>query len=276
MGASVTRTIHLRGEGLQGAQLPPMAMPRSGSLKFYPDQPVIADAEVPGGLVGTRMDSTAIVPTVAGTVVLPEVRVPWWDTETGVLRFATLPARTLTVAPAAIAVAAPQPGEQLVADDATVRPSSGPGALPWQLATVVCALGWLATLLLWFRRGSARIGTEPNPGEQPSRKAAYRQLMAACTANHAAQARHWFIRWSAAAWDTPGITSAGAAAARWNTPELDSALQALDASLFAPDGAPWRGAEFAAIVKQLEARPRGSASAEPALAPLYPDARATT
>ena len=75
--------------------------------------------------------------------------------------------------------------------------------------------------------------------------------MAACTANHAAQARHWFIRWSAAAWDTPGITSAGAAAARWNTPELDSALQALDASLFAPDGAPWRGAEFAAIVDKV-------------------------
>jgi hypothetical protein len=253
-----------------------MAMPRVEDVKFYPDQPIIDNTEIPSGLQGTRTDSTAIVPTAAGTLVLPEVRVPWWDTETGALRYATLPARTLTVAPAANAVAPSQPGGQPQADEQLATPSTGPGALPWQIATAVCAVGWLATLLLWFRRGKTRIGNDAAPGEQPSRKAALRQMMAACTANHAAQARHWFIRWTAAAWDAPGITSAAAAAACWDSPDLDNALQTLEASLFAPDATPWQGSELGAIVKQLEVRPRGDNAAGPALAPLYPDARAAT
>jgi hypothetical protein len=279
VGASVTRTIRLRGEGLQGAQLPPLEPPRVEGLKFYPDQPDISDAESASGLLGTRTDSSAIVPTAAGTVVLPEVRLPWWDTESGSLRYAILPPRTLTIAPAARPVASPTPGATAVPGNLAATPAAAPGTLTWQIATAVCALGWLVTLFLWLRPRVARHDNELDAGEQPSRRAAYRQLMAACTANHAAQARQWFIRWSSAAWDDPAITSAAAAVARWNTPELDSALQALEASLFAPAPAAieWRGDTLGAIVKGLENRPRAKHAGEnDGLAPLYPGARAAT
>jgi hypothetical protein len=276
VGASVTRTVRLRGEGLQGAQLPPLETPRIDGLKFYPDQPDIGDAELPSGLLGTRTDSTAIVPTAAGTVLLPEVRVPWWDTESGTLRFATLPARTLTIAPAARPAATQQPGAATVTSDLTATPSAAGGARTWQIATAVCALGWLVTLLLWLRPQAIRQDSAPEAGEQPSRKAAYRQLIAACTANHAAQARQWFIRWSAAAWGDPEITSATAAAARWNTPELDSALQALEASLYAPAGSAWRGDTLAEIIRELDQRPRHTVAGETGLAPLYPGERTAT
>lgn len=276
VGGSVTRTLRLTGEGLQGAQLPPIDPPRIDGLKFYPDQPAISDAEVPAGLLGSRTDSTAIVPTRAGTLELPELRIPWWDTRTGSLRFATLPARTITVAPAARPLTAPLAGPQAVTGDLVAPPAPAAGALAWQIATAVCALGWLATLLLWLRSRTGNRGVDTAAPEQPTRKTAYRQLLAACTANHATQARHWLIRWTAAAWDDPAITSIAAAAARWESPELDSALAALDASLYAPEPAAWQGATLASVVKELEGRPRHAAGKASGLAPLYPQARAVS
>ena len=52
VGESATRTITIRGLGLQGAQLPPVLFPATRGLKFYPDQPVISDSESATGLVG--------------------------------------------------------------------------------------------------------------------------------------------------------------------------------------------------------------------------------
>ncbi len=276
VGGSVTRTIRVRGEGLQGAQLPPLDAPRVAGLKFYPDQPVISDAEVSSGLLGSRTDSTAIVPTEAGTLELPELRIPWWDTESGVLRIATLPARSLVVAAApAVASAAPPNASAAPVSTATMEVSAGVSHA-WQVATVVCALGWLATLVLWLRPRRAASAASSASEEQPSRKAAYRQLMAACTANHAAQVRHWLIRWSAAAWDEPAITSLGEAAARWASDELDAEIARLEASLYAPAGAPWQGASLAQLLKALEARPRRAKTGDDDLAPLYPTGQAAT
>ena len=64
VGESATRTITIRGEGLQGAQLPPVLFPATVGLKYYPDQPVITDSESATGLVGTRVDSAAVVPPI--------------------------------------------------------------------------------------------------------------------------------------------------------------------------------------------------------------------
>ncbi|MEP5569659.1 MAG: BatD family protein, partial [Halioglobus sp.] len=94
VGESVTRTIRLRGEGLQGAQLPPALLPATDGIKHYPDQPTIADAEISSGLLGSRSDSVAVVPTRTGEIELPAVEIPWWDTQTQAMRTAVIPART--------------------------------------------------------------------------------------------------------------------------------------------------------------------------------------
>lgn len=270
VGASVTRTIQLRAEGLQGAQLPPIDTPRIDGLKFYPDQPSISDAEAPGGLLGTRTDSTAIVATAPGTLVLPAVQVPWWDTDTGTLRVASLPARTLTIAPAPTTAAGPRPDQLAIAGDEADSPAAASNARLWQVTTTACALGWLLTLLLWLRQQRRHRVTAPDVETSPSRKAAYRQLLAACTAGHASQARQWFIRWTAACWDDPQITSVGAATARWHCDELHSAVENLEASLFAATADDWRGDALAEIVKRLERRPLPAACADRGLNPLYP------
>ncbi|WP_052094422.1 BatD family protein, partial [Pseudohaliea rubra] len=102
-GESVTRTVTLTGRGLQGAQLPPVTFPATRGLKYYPDQPQIEDAEGSGGVIGVRTDSAALVPVAPGRYEVPELRIPWWDTEADRLRWAVLPGREIRVTPAASA-----------------------------------------------------------------------------------------------------------------------------------------------------------------------------
>jgi hypothetical protein len=96
-GESTTRTVTISGDGLQGAQLPPVIFEPVEGLKYYPDQAAISDAEIDSGLRGSRQDSAALVPTRAGTWVIPEIRIPWWDTESQRMRFAEIPERTINV-----------------------------------------------------------------------------------------------------------------------------------------------------------------------------------
>jgi hypothetical protein len=51
-------------------------------------------------LISLRQTSLAIIPTQAGNFVLPEITVPWFNTLTQQTEYATIPARSITVAPA--------------------------------------------------------------------------------------------------------------------------------------------------------------------------------
>ncbi len=50
------------------------------------------------GLIGSREDREALVPTRAGSLELPAVDVVWWNTHEDHLERTSLPARTLQVA----------------------------------------------------------------------------------------------------------------------------------------------------------------------------------
>jgi len=101
VGDSTTRTLTLVADGLQGSQLPPLSSlqgaPDIPELRFYPDQESIDQSELARGLRGQRVQSEALVARASGNWTLPEIRVPWWNTETNALQYATLPARAVTV-----------------------------------------------------------------------------------------------------------------------------------------------------------------------------------
>jgi hypothetical protein len=277
-GESATRTIRIRGEGLQGAQLPPVLFPSTEGLKYYPDQPVITDTEVSSGLLGTRQDSAALVPTRAGEWEIPEIRIPWWDTETGEVRYAVIPGRTITVAAAAAApvtqdpvTAGTVPG---AAESAAAAPSgTGGNALPWQIATIVSAAGWLATLawLLWTRR--RLTGRDAGPGlDNPSEGRAFKQLQAACTSGAAVHARQAMIDWAAALYPQRQPVSLEQVAELFDDEVLNGEIANLNAALYGRGGTNWQGSSLLERAKALrsEHRQRLKNTEEPLS--LYPRA----
>lgn len=98
VGDSVLRTLVMRADGLDGAALPPFSPAVIDGANLYPDPAEVQRTFVEGKIVGTRTEATSIVATAAGSIVIPEISVPWWDINSDELRHALLPARELRIA----------------------------------------------------------------------------------------------------------------------------------------------------------------------------------
>ena len=273
-GDSVTRTIEIRGEGLQGAQLPPILFPATEGLKYYPDQPVINDVEVGTGLLGTRQDSAALVPTRAGEWEIPEVRIPWWDTGSGELRYAVVPARHITVAPPAQPLQSPATPQGRDAQTTPAPAATTPGdALTWTIIAAASSIGWLLTVAyLLVTRHSALGREEPDRGgtRNDSEPRAFRQLLSACKANDPAAARQALIAWGAARFTESTVLSLAQVREAAGDSALERELEILDTALYSPGAAHWEGRQLADIASRLRARRRDDAGDRQSSLHLYP------
>ncbi|WP_334018762.1 BatD family protein [Alteromonas sp. S015] len=99
-GEPVTRIITLTALGVVEEQLPDIPEFYPPNFKLYPDQSNTTTVEKDQSLISQRQTSLAIIPTQPGNFVLPEITVPWFNTLTQQTEYATIPARSITVAPA--------------------------------------------------------------------------------------------------------------------------------------------------------------------------------
>lgn len=252
VGESATRTLHITGEGLQGAQLPPVLFPAVEGLKFYPDQPVIEDRETESGLQGFREDSAALVPTREGLLTLPEIRIPWWDTERQILRYAVVPAREIKALPALTAI---PPVGGIVQDPAPLEEpayrSPDAGGY-WRWLALASSAGWLSTLLyLLFHGRKRQPGAPPGAGAHAREPALYRELLQACRAGRSREVRGLVLDWCSSLESSRPVTSIREAAALFADPELERELASLERAMYAKQPGEWNGAALAELVKRL-------------------------
>jgi hypothetical protein len=269
VGESSTRTIRLIGEGLQGAQLPPILFTPIDGLKYYPDQPTITEREIPSGLEGIREDSAALVPTREGSFVIPEIRIPWWDTTSDQLQYAVMPERTITATGALSGVStnagtAPAPSVETAGDEATtavvdVGSATDMAALAagqrelriWQLLTAISVLGWVMTFLYFRRSRAPAASPTPKTNETALEHKAFKQLLATCASNDANKARTAIIRWSAAFTRQDAAGGLEHVARKLQDDELRGLLAQMDEALYRPGEALWEGEPLAQCVRRL-------------------------
>ncbi|MCB4435928.1 BatD family protein [Alteromonas sp. McT4-15] len=96
-GEPVTRIVTLTALGVVEEQLPDIPEFYPPNFKLYPDQSNTTTVERDQNLISQRQTSLAIIPTEAGSFVLPEITIPWFNTLTEQTEYATIPARTITV-----------------------------------------------------------------------------------------------------------------------------------------------------------------------------------
>lgn len=265
VGDAVTRNVVLRASGLSSSLLPGIQYDDQPGLRFYPDQPVREDSADREGVVGTRSEGTAIVASRPGTYTLPEVRMPWWNTETDQLEVAVLPPRTITVvAPTGSSPAdfsdSPLPG--LRNQDAALAPGgAGEGggvSTLWMGTTALFAVAWLLTLFLWLHSkrqlayvettGSTPAGTGALPlrlptgarktgqaqagQELPEARSALRVLKTACDSGKLPDVRKALLRWAQARLQNQGIQTLSRVAEACRHAEFAGLLQQVDAALY--------------------------------------------
>jgi len=179
-GEAANRRLVIRAKGVGAAQLPDLEPAAVDGVKQYAERPNIRADE--RGTV--KSQDTTVIPTRAGTLLLPAVEIAWWDTEADAARKAVIPARRIEVLPApgeerAAATVAPSvpggtpPGD---APDASPAPAS---AIPWPMQVAALAALLAATALVAFALGRGRRdATQPTAASL--RRRAQRALRRAC------------------------------------------------------------------------------------------------
>ncbi len=261
VGAAITRNIVLTATGLSSSLLPGVEYGDLNGLKYYPDQPAREDVADKNGIVGKRSEGTAIVASQPGEFLLPEVQLPWWNTTTDSLEIATLPARTITVVPAAgstsssadgtpdfVAIAGEQP---LSGTDANTgsNGSSGSSVL-WMSATALFAAAWLFSTMMWLRSrqhvayaetvGNAqpKVTLMPEPGKPvsmeklPDPETCLKVLKIACDNSHLADIRKALLRWGQGSFRTPNILTLDTLAQHCQQERLTALYRELDIALY--------------------------------------------
>ncbi len=103
VGDPVTRKITLSATGAVGSQLPDIgALQQFGNFRAYADRPVMGENfdSKTAVISGWRTDSYSVIAQGAGALVLPAVRISWWDVVNNRAAIAELPERVLRILPA--------------------------------------------------------------------------------------------------------------------------------------------------------------------------------
>jgi hypothetical protein len=278
VGTPITRTVRILARGLRGDQLPAIALAAPPGLRAYPDQPATRTGTDRDAVRGEREQRVALIPERPGEMVLPEIRVPWWDIERDAEAYAVLPARTIAVsagARPAVPATAPTPSPDLAPPrEGDAAPAPAAALRLWQTVSVALALVWLLTLAAWLRaRGDGtRRQAAPPAQTRPGTAGAKQALREACARDDARAARDALLAWVGSVWPDRAPGSLGALATALEDEALRAGIRELDRALYAPSAGPWRGEalgrEVARLVPPRDAGPRGDRSDLP---DLYPE-----
>ncbi len=270
VGDSVLRTVTMTAAGLDGAVLPPFSDMEIEGINLYPDPPRIERTFVDGAIVGTRIETTSMVPIDSGNVAIPEITIPWWNTETDQLEATVIPARQLVIA----TVAGEIPAEQTVASTENIEALLT--ALPVvdqdmideqaQAEFIEVEATWLrygialAFILVVFsiyklaiagnkreintylRHLKAQIAASYRP--ENNEAVAYRHLLRACASNDPNAVRQTLLRWCDHYLDDRRVVSMEDILQQSEAPELHQHASNIQSALYQTNGGQTIGSAF--------------------------------
>ncbi len=283
MGEPITRTLILAAEGQTASQLPELPAWSLPDFKQYPDQPALSDQKSRAGITGTRREKMAIIPNRPGNYTLPEIKLPWWNTEENRLEYTELPARQIVVLQAAndandMTDFGPAPIVELdlnLANEAGAAKSQAtePGAgnaetsRLWQYVSLVLGAVWFATLLLWWR--SRKAGSDQGREDKTagSVRRLRRVIKQASQHNDAERVKEYLLQWAHLRWADDPPMSIGEIGKR-SSEKLAEEIRILSNSLYSAGQHTWDGSAFWAA---FESEPVGQKETQGGgrLEPLY-------
>ncbi|MCR8913834.1 protein BatD [Marinobacter panjinensis] len=286
-GQNLTRTLTLQADGLPSETLPPFPEEMPDGIRAYPEKAERSTTPGSEGLASRLTQTTALVPVQPGQLVLPEIRIPWWDTKSDTERVAVVPARTLTIdaIPGQIETLpadSPNQATRAVEEEGgetknTATGTAGPGF--WPLATLTLLGIWVVTLAAWWlsRRKSRPETAAENPREIRE-KALFRELCEAARAG-SPTTTELLVRWIAVQHPETTFRSVVDVNRFLQDKDLAAEIEQLQHRLFGTAeqqaSAPWDGDRLVATLIRIRGA-SGSHSTEEPLPPLYPDGLRTS
>ncbi|MGI5309590.1 BatD family protein [Rheinheimera sp. WS51] len=202
VGEPITRTITLSAVDVADNQLPEITLNFPSSLRLYQEQPQTKSAQRNGHVIAQKTFTTAVVATTDGTVTLPEVSLPWWNSKTNQLAKATLPEKTFKVIPTATTKTPNVDTPALSSQSSNAVPASqntnysAPiSNWAWTYSTSIIMVLWLLSLAAFYFFWQWRKPMAQIPDSTSIAKFNSHALKQACKNNQPNIAKQELLRW---------------------------------------------------------------------------------
>jgi len=263
VGEPVTRTLILSARGLTASQLPELPAENLPDLRFYPDRPVLANDKTVAGIAATRREKAALIPGQAGSYLLPEIVVPWWNTVTDRPEFAVIPERTIQVRPGPVdngitGVTPPlqqpidsvlRPVETQLIPDILQTSETGTGSDTniWKWISVILVVILSSMLLSRRTQPAAARKVDELTGDvikkSDTTKDVIKDITASCQQGDSVKTRQNIMRWARLRWPASPVISLGEIAERVE-PALAVELHKLNDAVYGNKAANWEAERF--------------------------------
>ncbi|MCP4411324.1 MAG: protein BatD [Gammaproteobacteria bacterium] len=294
VGKPITWIYTIEALGLTATQIPEILPLDVEGFKFYPDTANSENAATQEGVVGTRIQKIAVVPTRAGALTLPELKISWWDVTQDKEREITLPEKTIEVLPSLDGNFGQQPQNQkkldTTVDTATASRTSEHGINSkepakseliswndngWKMIALTSLLLWFITIIYMTLRkstSSSQTDDKQTPQNEENIHFNLSNIQAACKNNSATKTRKAILGWCAGQKHFEHVRTLSDLARCVQNPDLSEQLKLLERQLYAANQKPWNGAVLLPLLKQLNHHTNDVQSVpKEQLPPLHPE-----
>lgn len=257
-GDTITRTITLRAVAMPAELLPTLEFPENKQFSMYPEKPETRNVLRQQALVGTSVTKVTYLLNQAGDIILPAIKLAWFNTVTGKQEMATLPEHKVTVTAKTVA--------QINSPKQTkVKPNHLSSRLAlWITAAFIMIMMIVIALWWWFRHRSVVI--------TPSLPSALTRLRKACATNDPTMVHIALLDWGNMQWPNSTLLNLSRLGNLVQDSALKKQINLLSEILYSKKSqSTWNGNALWRAVKSYRSTSSIKKGKNNALPPMNPD-----
>ena len=267
-GEPLIRLLAVRVVGQPARQIPELSPGDGPNFRHFIERPEFEDIVTGRGLVGVRRQRAALLALRGGDLVLPAIRLDWWNTIEERWQTAEVPRRLLQ---------AQAPPAQTIPETADVPVAPSPlvdRLFPFLLA------GWFLTVVAWWvshrisasRRRRAGFLSRIPPGvggARPTMSRRLADLAHACGSNDPRSVEQALLAWAQAYWGDGAPRNLSELGERLREPAA-AELRRLSVALYASGGGAWNAEVLLAAARRPPPRSAPTGTSRGGLPRLWP------
>lgn len=245
-GDPVTVVLAAIANGLHAEQLPEINLQVPSEIKQYPEKPSFNNERNLAGIIGTMNKNIVLVSTGGGEFKLPEINIPWWNSETDQQEIAKLEAVNLTVsgtpAPIASQKAVTKPEPLPKNNLATEQKPLLSTTLILLISLLLILL--LAWLFMWWKNQQKTNNKDSKDNYSSVQKQQILDsLKQACSNNNATNAQQQLQQWMLS------IELSPTSLTKQSSPDFQQQIKLLNQALYSKAKSDWQGHALWTVVE---------------------------
>ncbi|MFT7687344.1 MAG: hypothetical protein ACI9FB_002696, partial [Candidatus Azotimanducaceae bacterium] len=253
VGEPINRTLTLIVEGLAVSLIPPITDTEIDGAKTYRDPPVETQEVNNDGINSMKVITIGIVPTQPGMMIIPEIRLPWWNTDTNQMEVAIVPESRFEVSGLVQTNTQPTLAESLpITQENLSSSTTTTSSSLWKIIAAIMSTLWLGTLLLWWRKPrTQKKEVEPVQAPRTSQSALFKDLLNRCKNNQSDHILNSLFIWGKTKY--PEIDSISGLLKVVRNEQFSKEIQGLEQALYSKEtDSSWNGDNLAKVLREVD------------------------